>query len=103
MFQGFRPGRFWGSTRDLVPETIKFTPEDLPAPIEDITRQLSKWKESKRRRAASMGRKIAKDKGRKHQNVKLRPTARSVSTSARLNGGAMAFWELMGHFKKRLE
>ena len=97
--EGFKPGRFWGSTRDLVPDAIKFAPEDLPAPIEDITRILSKWKESKRRRAASMGRKIAKDKGRKHQAVKLRPTARGVSTSARLNGAAMAFWELMSHFK----
>jgi hypothetical protein len=101
--EGFKPGRFWGSTRDLVPESIKFAPEDLLTPIEDITRILSKWKESKRRRAASMGRKIAKDKGRKHQTVKLRPTARGVSTSARLNGAAMAFWELMGHLKKRLE
>ncbi len=90
-------GRFWGCTRDLVPEPIEIPAEDLPVPIEDITRTLSKWVESRRKRGAAVGRKIAKDKGWKYRAVKLRPTVRAQSTSGWLNNAAPAFWVLVKH------
>lgn len=96
---GFNPGRFWGSTRDLVPEPIDIPADDLPVPITDLTRTLCKHLEARRRRAASVGRKIAKDKGFKYRKVKLRPTARGLSTSGRLSGTAAAFWILVKHLE----
>ena len=92
-------GRFWGCTRDLVPEPIEIPAEDLPVEITDITRTLSKWVEARRRRGAAVGRKIAKDKGWKYRAVKLRPTVRAQSTSGWLNNAAPAFWILVKHLE----
>lgn len=97
--EGFNPGRFWGCTRDLVPEVITVPADDLPVPIEDMTRTLSKWVEARRRRGASVGRKICKDKGQKHHLLKLRRTVRGTSTSGWLNNAAPAFWILVKHLE----
>jgi hypothetical protein len=93
-------GRFWGCTRALVPEPITLPADDLPVPITDLTRILSKWVEARRRRGAAVARKIAADRGRKYQVVKLRPTVRAHSTSGWLNNAAPAFWVWVEHTKK---
>jgi hypothetical protein len=87
-------GRFWGCTRNLAPLMVHVPAEDLPAPVQDVTRTLSRYVEARRRRGAAVGRKIAKDKGWKHRQVVLRPTARGVSHSARLNNAAPVFLDL---------
>ncbi len=92
-------GRFWGCTRDLMPEPVELPAEDLPVPITDLTRTLCKWVEARRRRGAVVGRKIAKDKGWKYRAVKLRPTVRAQSTSGWLNNAAPAFWILVKHLE----
>jgi hypothetical protein len=55
--------------------------------------------EARRRRGALVGRKIAKDKGRKYKAVKLRRTPRGTSTSGWLNNAAPAFWVLVKHLE----
>lgn len=92
-------GRFWGCSRKLVPDPIELPATDLPIPPTDLTRTLSKWVEARRRRGAAVGRKIAKEKGKEYQPVKLRPTARGVKTSSWLNNATPAMWELL----RRLE
>lgn len=87
-------GRFWGCTRDLVPPAMKVETEDLPVPVQDFTRTLSKWVEARRRRGADVARKIAKEKGRKYNKVRLRPTARGSDQSSWLNNATPAFLEL---------
>jgi hypothetical protein len=90
-------GRFWGSTRGLVPDPPIVLASDLPegVKITDLTRTLSKWVEARRRRGASMARKIAKDKGWTYRHLKLRPTVRAHGTSGWLNSAAPAFWEIV--------
>lgn len=88
-------GRFWGCTRKLVPDPITVLAADLPASITDLTRTLSKWVEARRRRGAAVGRKIAKDKGRIYQNLKLRPTVRAQHTSGWLNNASPVLWKLL--------
>lgn len=88
-------GRFWGATRGLVPEPIVFTADDLPGEITDITRTISKWSEARRKRGADFARKRAARKGQKYVRLKLRPTARSVSTSAWVNNSAPMFLQLL--------
>jgi hypothetical protein len=88
-------GRFWGSTRNLVPDPIELDADTLSIPTTDLTRTISKWVEARRRRGAAVGRKIAKDRGREYQAMKLRPTARGVRTSAWLNNAAPALWKLL--------
>ncbi len=93
-------GRFWGSTLDLVPEPIELPAEDLPVKVTDLTRTLCKWVEARRKRGASVGRKIAADKGRKYRALKLRATVRAQPTSGWLNNAAPAFWVLVKHLEK---
>jgi hypothetical protein len=88
-------GRFWGATRGLVPDPVVFTADDLPGEITDITRTLSKWSEARRKRGANSARKRAARKGQKYVRLKLRPTARSVSTSAWVNNSAPMFLQLL--------
>lgn len=88
-------GRFWGCTRGLVPEPATVEAEDLTAPVQDVTRTVSKWVEARRRRGAAIGRKIAQEKGREYRPVKLRPTPRATHTSGWLNNAAPALWRLL--------
>jgi hypothetical protein len=87
-------GRFWGSSRSLVPPIEVIEAHELPD-IRDITRTLSKWVEARRRRGASVGRRIARDKGWKYKAVKLRPTVRAQPRSGWLNNAAPAFWKYL--------
>ena len=88
-------GRFWGASRGLVPEPITLEAGDLTAPIEDVTRTVSKWVEARRRRGAAVGRKIAEDRGREYQVIKLRPTARATRSSGWLNNATPALWAIL--------
>ncbi|WP_198297556.1 hypothetical protein [Deinococcus sp. DB0503] len=88
-------GRFWGASRGLVPDPVTIEAEDLTAPIEDLTRTVSKWVEARRRRGAAVARKIAEDRGREYQPVKLRPTARASRTSGWLNNATPALLQLL--------
>lgn len=93
-------GRFWGATRGLVPDPIVFTADDLPGEITDITRTISKWSEARRKRGADFARKRAARKGQKYVRLKLRPTARSVSTSAWVNNSASMFLQLVDRLQR---
>lgn len=88
-------GRFWGSTRDLVPLPVTVPADDLPMSVTDLTRDLCRYVEARRRRGAAVARKIAADRGREYKPVKLRPTVRAQSTSGWLNNAAPAFWRLV--------
>lgn len=88
-------GRFWGCTRDLVPEPIEIDADDLPGEVQNITRTISKWVEARRRRGASMARKIAAQKGTKYKKVNLRPTARGIRSSGWLNNATPALMKLL--------
>lgn len=94
-------GRFWGSTRNLVPPGIELDAEDLPSTTTptDVTRTVSKWVEARRKRGAAVGRKIAQDKGKDYQALKLRPTARGVRSSAWLNNASPAMLELLSRLE----
>jgi hypothetical protein len=87
-------GRFWGHSRGLVPEGQEIHAEDVPDVI-DLTRQASRYVEARRRRGAQVGRKIAQERGREYQPVKLRPTARAQPNSAWLNNSAAVFRQLL--------
>jgi len=88
-------GRFWGCSRGLVPDPVTIEADDLTAPIENVTRTVSKWVEARRRRGAAVGRKIAAERGREYQAVKLRPTARASRDSGWLNNAAPALLQLL--------
>lgn len=88
-------GRFWGCSRGLVPDPVTIEAEDLTAPIENVTRTVSKWVEARRRRGAAVGRKIAAERGREYQAMKLRPTARASRDSGWLNNAAPALLQLL--------
>ncbi len=94
-------GRFWGNTRNLVPPGIELDADSLPISTTptDITRTVSKWVESRRKRGAAVGRKIAQEKGRDYQAIKLRPTARGVRSSAWLNNASPAMLELLSRLE----
>ena len=87
-------GRFWGCTRGLVPDADFILAEDVPN-VADLTRQVSKYVEARRRRGARVARKIAQDKGRTYQKVNLRPTARAQPRSGWLNNATPAFFKLL--------
>lgn len=87
-------GRFWGCTRALVPEADVIPAEDVPDVV-DLTRQLSRYVEARRRRGAQVARKIAEEKGLTYQPVNLRPTARSQPRSSWLNNSTPAFFKLL--------
>jgi len=87
-------GRFWGHSRGLVPEGVEIDAEDVPD-VADLTRQVSRYVEARRRRGAAVGRKIAEQRGREYQPVKLRPTARAERHSAWLNNSAGVFEKLL--------
>lgn len=89
-------GRFWGNSRDLVPEPDVIFAEDVPN-VADLTRQVSRYVEARRRRGAAIGKKIAEKKGREFQPVKLRPTARAQKHSAWLNNSTPVFFKLLGY------
>jgi hypothetical protein len=88
-------GRFWGCTRGLVPDPVEIDAGDLPVPVTDLTRTLSKYVEARRRRGAAVARKIAEEKGRTYQPVKLRPTARASRSSGWLNNASPALLQLL--------
>lgn len=88
-------GRFWGASRGLVPDPVTIEAEDLTAPIEDVTRTISKWVEARRRRGAAVARKIAAQKGREAKKIKLRRTARALETSGWLNNAAPALMQIL--------
>lgn len=93
-------GRFWGASAGLVPEPVTLDAAAIrdqlgPAAVVDLTRTVSKWVESRRRRGQSVAQKIAQDKGKKFRRLKLRPTARGHGGSAWLNNAAPAFWQLL--------
>jgi len=88
-------GRFWGCSRGLVPEPTEIDADDLPIPITKLTRRLSKYVEARRKRGAAVGRKIAEERGRDYEPLKLRPTARAVRSSARLNNATAALWKML--------
>ena len=92
-------GRFWGCTRGLVPDPIEVDADDLPVPVTNVTRTLSKWVEARRRRGAAVARQIAEDRGREYQAVKLRPTARASRTSGWLNNATPALLQLLDHLE----
>lgn len=88
-------GRFWGATRDLVPEPVTLEADDLTTNIESLNRTLSKYVEARRRRGAAIGRKIAADRGHDYHPVKLRPTARATNSSGWLNNATPALLALL--------
>lgn len=88
-------GRFWGATRGLVPDPVTLEADDLTAPIEDLTRTLSKYVEARRRRGAAIGRKIAAERGLEYRRVKLRPTARATDNSGWLNNATPALLQML--------
>lgn len=88
-------GRFWGCTRGLVPDPVELDADDLPVSVTDLTRTLSKWVEARRRRGAAVARRIAEDRGREYQPVKLRPTARASRSSGWLNNATPALLQLL--------
>lgn len=92
-------GRFWGSTRNLVPDGIEVDAESLPIPITQLTRTLSKGLEARRRRGAAVGRKIAKAKGKEYKHLKLRPTARAVRSSSTLRNMTPLLLELLSRLE----
>lgn len=94
-------GRFWGSTRNLVPIGVEVDAEDLPSTTTptDVTRTASKWVEARRKRGAAVGRKIAEEKGRDYQALKLRPTARGVRSSAWLNNASPVMLEILSRLE----
>lgn len=94
-------GRFWGCSRDLVPEPITIEAADLTAPIEDVTRTMSKWVEARRRRGAQVARKIAEDRGKTYKRVKCRPTARASGMSGWLNNATPALLQLLDRLEAR--
>jgi len=89
-------GRFWGHSRGLVPEGQEVLAEDVPD-VADITRQVSRYVEARRRRGAEVGRKIAKERGREYRPMKLRKTARGQPKSAWLNNSAGVFLRFLEH------
>ena len=89
-------GRFWGSSRNLVPEPVVYEANTLPIPTKDLTRTLSKWVEARRRKGRDVGRKIAEKRGKDFQNIKHRPTARgSRQATSRLNNATPVLLELL--------
>lgn len=89
-------GRFWGNTRDLVPEPDVILAEDVPN-VADLTRQVSRYVEARRRRGAAIGKKIAEKKGHEFRQIELRPTARAQKHSAWLNNSTPVFFKLLGY------
>jgi len=90
-------GRFWGCSRGLVPDPVALDADDLPGAVTDVTRTVSKWVEARRRRGANVARRIAADRGKDFQPVKLRPTARATGTSGWLNNATPALLQLLDH------
>lgn len=88
-------GRFWGASRGLVPDPVTLEASDLTAPIEDITRTISKWLESRRKRGAEFAKKRAARKGQKYVRLKLRPTARASPVSGWLNNATPALLQIL--------
>lgn len=78
-------GRFWGSTRGLVPDPVVIEAQEMESgQLYDLTRQLSRWAEARRRVAASKS-------GRK---VRAR-RARADWDSVWVNSSASVFFELL--------
>ena len=94
-------GRFWGATRGLVPDPVVFTEDDLPGEITDITRTISKWSEARRKRGAKFARERAEKRGKKYTALKLRPTARSLATSAWVNNASDALLQYLAHLQEK--
>lgn len=92
-------GRFWGHTRNLVPDPVEVEADSLPVPVTDITRTVSKWVEARRRRGAEVGRRIAEHRGREYHPVKLRPTVRATPTSGWLNNASPVLLELLSRLE----
>lgn len=88
-------GRFWGASRGLVPDPVTLEASDLTAPIEDVTRTVSKWVEARRRRGAAVARKIAEKRGKSYKPLKMRPTARASPVSGWLNNATPALLQLL--------
>ena len=89
-------GRFWGSSRNLVPEPIVYEASDLPIPTTQLTRTLSKWVEARRRKGREVGRKVAEKRGKDYHPLRLPPTARgSRHSTSRLNNATPVLLQLL--------
>ena len=83
-------GRWWGSSRGLVPPPVVFEPEELGDGVRDITRTLSKWMESKRRRAD-----VERARAGRPRRVKFAAVPRASRRSARVKSGTDVFMRLL--------
>lgn len=83
-------GRFWGSSRGLVPPPVVFEAQELGDQVPDITRQLSRWVEAKRRRAD-----VKRVQAGRPKFVKFAAVPRGSRCSSRIKDGHQIFMRLL--------
>lgn len=84
-------GRWWGCSRGVVPEPVRFEAQDLePGTVRDITRQLSRWVEAKRRRLD-----VQRVQAGRARRVRFVSVARASRRSARIKSGHEVFMRLL--------
>lgn len=83
-------GRWWGSSRGLVPAPVVYEAEELGEALPDVTRQVSRWLEKQRRRAD-----IRRARAGRRRRVKFAAVPRASRRSARIKCGAEVFLRLL--------
>ena len=91
-------GRFWGSSRGMVPAPMIVEVTELGAPLEDVTRTICKFQEAARRRASTRSRKAAELKGKNYRAFVHHKTPRGTDQSGWLNNASSAFLGLLSHY-----